>query len=486
MGPGPAPDRPDRAAKLNYEAAESQGRRRLPKVTVKSEDDILPHRKRQKVNANNRDLHRNFVLACWIVRKHLDYVTAFTLQAKTGDGGLDDEIEAMVREKSKAINCHLASRHPLRRIIRNAEARRVIDGDIGFEKIAPPAPNRLRGRLNVIEGDRIVNDAKIAKDEQNANWVNGVRVNKLGESTAYAVAMREGNTLKHEKVIQARNFYLHAYWDATHRFDQVRGISPFASAMNMIRDTGDGFNMAMMRLKVAQMFGLKITRDGGELEDGGQGAYATPTIDSDEDGTPDTGYELNLFDGPFQLDMDPGEDAAFLENKTPATETVNFLQLMIHLAIKCIDLPYSFFDESHTNFFGSRGALMHYLRSCRHKIQDNQDLLDWITKWWLGLWVADGELILPRSVSFDQIRWEWVPDGVPWWDPSKEVRGNGMAIASGLDNFERVTRENGTDVYENIDINARVLQYAQNAGVQLILPDSGAYLPANEVTVENQ
>jgi capsid protein len=84
--------------------------------------------------------------------------------------------------------------------------------------------------------------------------------------------------------------------------------------------------------------------------------------------------------------------------------------------------------------------------------------------------ISDGELILPRGVDYSDLSWEWVGDGVPWWDPQKEVTGHAMAIAAGLDTPQRVCRAIGTDYFDNIDQIAKANQYAQERGVSIVLP----------------
>lgn len=458
---------PTIAPMATYKAVESSNRRKSPKLRTSSEDHHLDRKKRRKMSATTRDAIRNFALAGWVVRKHLDYVTKFTFRSMCRDEGLNREIQDRVKEKSKARNCHASRRHPLRRIMRMGEARRVIDGDIALVKIGGGGN---RGMLDTLEGDRIV-DKNEARKLFPGNWVNGVRVNANGVATHYAVCDREKNQLRHGRVISARNTYLHAYWDSTLRFDQVRGVSPISSALNDLRDLAEGVDLTKALMKVHQMFGLKVTQthlDGMPEDDAGDDDEGEG--ESEESSTSDKLVDLS--GGPFELDLSevPGMDAEFLTSNHPSPNLIQFLRLIIEIALKSIDCPYSFFDESHTNFFGSRGALMHYLRSCSNKIADNLDLLNWITRWWLGLWVFDGDLVLPRNMDFSDLCWKWVPDGVPWWDPSKEVRGNAMAIGAHLDNWERVTLATGTDVYENIAINAKVMKAAKDAGVPVLLP----------------
>lgn len=453
----------------DYDAIKSEGRRRAPKTKTLHEDKHLKERGRRRMIATSRDIHRNFAIAQWAIRKHLDYVSSFSFQAKTGNGALDDAVEKYVREKwSPRYRCDAASRHPLRRLTRLAEARRTMDGDFLFLKLAPPVGNPLRGRIQGIEGDRICTPADGRPNGFNdKEWVNGIRVDPAtGAALAYSIAKRDDQTgkLTFDRIVSARNVCVLGYYD---RIDQYRGISPISAALNPYRDVYEGFDYALAKLKIAQLFGLIFYRESVE---GFADPAAQPTSDEDGDGTAESRYEVDLSRGQFALDLDPGDRAEFLEASTPPSETVDFLKLIIHVALKALDIPYSFFDESFTNFYGSRGGLIQYLKSCVNKIADIQELLDDLTRWRLGLAVADGELTLPRNFPFEELRWNWVPDGVPWWDPVKEVTGHSMAIAAGLDSPQRVCQMAGTDFYDNVDAIAEAKQYAESKGVVLTLP----------------
>ena len=64
------------------------------------------------------------------------------------------------------------------------------------------------------------------------------------------------------------------------------------------------------------------------------------------------------------------------------------------------------------------------------------------------------------------VEWEWVHDGTPWWDPSKEVRGDVLAIASGLKTRSQVIKErHGRDFRDVVDQLAREEQYIKDAGI---------------------
>ena len=134
-----------------------------------------------------------------------------------------------------------------------------------------------------------------------------------------------------------------------------------------------------------------------------------------------------------------------------------------------LDLPLGFLDESKSNFHGARSGLILYQKSCEDKQRDLAETLDQITEWRLGMALADGDFRLPQGMQWDDIKWEWVPAGVPWWDPQKEIAGHKNAIAANLDTFERVCRMNGTDFYDNCMANAKAFEFARELGVEPVL-----------------
>ncbi len=406
-----------------YDGAEDSKRRRTVSAVLMGEDDHLKAQKRQRLTANGRDLVRNFAIARWAINKHLDFVSSFNFQAKTRDKGLNRDLEAWLRIRSKKENCDRAGRHPLRRFIRLAEARRTIDGDLGIFKLRT-------AQLQAVEGDRVRDpDFSRLPTGERERWTHGVRTDNGGRATHYAIHRRKpgGGGFEFERFARADRMLHFGYFD---RFDQVRGIAPIASALNTYRDVYENFDYALAKAKIGQLFGLKITRNGGEPLGA---ASEDETFDTDGDGVADaSAYKVEFGKGPFLLDMDEGDDADFLENKTPSIEFRDFNRAMISVALKAIDLPFSFYDEAYTNFFGSRAALLLYIKSAVAKRADVQDLLDEITAFWLLQAVGEGAIVLPASIDVDALRWHWAPDGIPWWDPSKEIRADIMSIAAGL------------------------------------------------------
>lgn len=441
---------------LGYDAAESNGKRKSPSGIMRSSDDELPPEKRRKLISNARDLQQNFSLAAWAIRMHLNYVSDFSLQIRSGNNDLTKLLETKWKRWSNRNHCDIARRHGLKRFIRLAETRRVIDGDMGILRLAT-------GQLQAIEGDRIRTPYGGLPAGLNVplnRLRHGVYVDEYGAALGYSVCRRNGGSdyrpgnggFIFDRMVSADNMWLHAYHD---RFDQIRGVSPLSSALNEFRDTAETIGLSLMKMKVGQLFGLVTTRAGSE----GIGE----TEEEDDEGR--TGYKVDFSGGPFHLDLDPGDDARFLENKTPSVELQQMLQSTEALALKSLDIPFSFFDESYTNYSGARQALLQYIQSAKDKQDENRCLLDWIAGWRIWLWWVEGELGDISFEDFQQIQCVWVPAGIPWIDPLKEIQANIQAIDYGLTSPQRVCREAGLDWHEIQEERKEAADFQEELGV---------------------
>ncbi len=454
-----AKDKPTLANRLGnflgfgrFIAGEAGNKRRDPGTSIRTSDELLTDTKRRRVIEGGRELQRNFAIAAWAIRKHLDYVSTFTFQAMTGDEALNEYLEGFVEEYSRPVNCHSAGRHSFRKIVRLAEARRVIDGDLFLVKLA-------RGQVQPIEGDR-VRDPKDQADGE--RWVHGCDCTPGGAIRKIAVHARgKYGRYDFERTVRKRNFLHLGYFDA---FDQIRGVSPLASAIADFQDVLEVRDYAKAKAKITQLFALAITREFDD-ETAGEGIY-----------------DVDFSQGAVKMEMDPGDKAEFLESKHPSTEFQAFLQVCLQGALKALDIPWSFADEAYTNFFGSRAALIQYQQSCRDKRADLKEFLNSWIGWRFNLAFANGDLVLPAGVAPSALRWDWIPAGVPWWDPAKEVRGDLAAVEGGLRTLTEIRRERyGDDWKKNvIDKRASELAYMREklgvinkAGEELTLPVPG-------------
>ena len=432
-----------------YDGIRNTGKRKAASPITKSEDEQLKNRDRHSMIGATRDLARNFAVVAWAIRKHLDYVSMFDFQSRTGNPALDLQIEGLMRDWQRPQNCDAAGVHSFPKMLRMFEAARTRDGDVFALKL-----NSLQ--LQAIEADRVRQPTGEQVSDTGGMWVNGIRLNNGGRRQFYALHNRVpgSSTFEFSRNVAARNVIAHGYYD---RFDQVRGISPLASAINSFRDVYEGIDYALAKMKVEQLFALVFTRDGD--------AAPARIMDGSDD---ESGYKVDFGKGPVQLDLNAGDNAQFLKTDNPGSNTQQFIEAVLGIALHSLDLPMNFHDPSRTNFFGSRAAWLLYDRSCISKRADVAEFLRKVTVWLYQGWILQGRLQLPAGTTLEDLPFEWVHRGMPWWDPTKEINGAVAAINAGLDNPYRICKETGRGEYEeNIDQIARAREYAEAKGVPL-------------------
>ncbi|QDT30929.1 phage portal protein [Thalassoglobus polymorphus] len=441
-------------AKLEYDAAKGGNKRRPFSPVLRHEDTVLPIHKRRTVSGGVRGLRRNLSILDWAIRRHLDYTTQFHLQSQSGNDAFDELFEQWFHGVSQPESFDVRGRFGFDEYLRTLEACAVIDGDCGSMKLAS-------GHVQAIESDLIKNPAD---GVYRGRWINGVRVSNSGRHLAYAIHNRGagGNGYEFNRIVTNSRLFLHGYYS---RFDQIRGISPLVSAVNDFQDIYEGKELAFAKMKVNQLFALAFYRDADE---------SAGDLSSQGDDEEPSGYDVNFGAGPALLDMEPGDRAEFLESDSPGVNTQEFLQLVIQIALKALDIPFSFFNESFTNFFGSKSAWLHYERSCVNKRARNlRWAYDWML-WRFRLALIRGEITAPASIIREayqgrKLWFEFVPVGMPWWDPSKEIKADIMAIQAGLNSPQRVCRQHGIDFYEIQKQRKKAFEYSEKLGVPIVL-----------------
>lgn len=434
-----------------YDAAKTTNRKRQPSNNLGSEDTVLKNADRRLVVASARDVRRNFAVARWAINKHLDFVVSHNFRSRSGDRDFDRKLEKFVERICEADTFDVSGRHPHRRFMRMLEAARTIDGDILAIKVAG-------GYLQAIEGDRVRDGGfKTYPDE---TWIQGLKIGPYGEVQKFAVHKRTGqNQFEFERAVSANRAIWFGYFD---RFDQYRGVPLITSAINTLLGLYDGFDYALAKSKIAQLFALSIYRQaetdwgGGVGDDGDENGSGSATKD----------YNIDFSKGPIFLDLNEGERAEFLESNSPGTQTVDFWKTLISVSLKSLDIPFSFYDEAYTNFFGAKSALILYQKSAKEKQRDVREFNNKWLKWRLALAQLNGEFEFPVGYDPEAMLWQWIPEGVPWWSPKDEVGANVAAIEAGLKSRSQVRMEtDGDDWRDVIDELAEEKQYMAEKGI---------------------
>lgn len=452
-----------RAAKDNYSASQGSNRRNNPLGPVKHEARILTQARRTALDVNAADLQRNYAIAAWMIRRHLDYVATHDFLPQTGDRGLDQELKSYVTGISRPAYMSAGYRCGREKFFRLAEARRVLDGDTFLFLIGD-------GRVEGIQGDR-VRDPETETMKAESGWVQGIRTGAGGRHLAYSIYGRsaEGVGYRDGNVYPNRYVIPYGFYDR-YEDDMTRGVSPLATALDPLRDTYEAKTYALAKAKVSQLMALAIFKQAAESV--GDVMETTPATEADAaDADTESGgprYQVDFGKGPVMLDLDPGDRAEFLESKTPSTEFVAFMMTTIMVALKALDIPYSFYDEKHTNFFGSRGAWLHYERACLDKRTDQQELRRRWLLWRLQVGIQAGDISLPSGMTLRDLVFRWVPLGMPWWKPSEEIKGTVMGIGAGLDNPQDACLRTGSVFEENVTKTCEAIKFAEDEGNRIL------------------
>ena len=174
------PPLPVGSAALRYDAASADRSRRTPYVSYKSEDREQTPRERQTIISDARDQQRNFSLAGFVVRKHLQSIAYYRFSANTPNTPFNRQLERRIDFWKRRGNCDASGRHGFDQLITLIEYHRAVDGDVGLLTLS-------NNKIQLIEGDRIRNGPG---HEISENWVHGVKVNDYGTALAYAVSKR--------------------------------------------------------------------------------------------------------------------------------------------------------------------------------------------------------------------------------------------------------------------------------------------------------
>jgi capsid protein len=454
-----------------YQALNPKHRRRSTSRRVVVEDSLLTESRRQRLAANSLDVWRNMGLLGWAIRRTLDYCCLLDFQPRTGDDGLNAELKALMTRDTEPETVDVFGRMDWDDMRRVAQSQQLLAGDAFFVQ-------QQQRRLQMVEGAFCVDPKRTRK--QGGKWVNGAKI--VGGRVVrwnFREGDTKGNTGK-DRSIRGSSVWQYCQFEG--RPNQIRPQSPLVAAINEFRDLDETFDHMRAKVKLDQLFGIAFKRK----------ADAEALDDDEDDGTEtEVGASrvVDFGDGPAVFDLDDDEDVSAIESQHPATSTQDFLKLCLQMALKALDLPYNFFDESHTNFFGSRAAWLLFERACYARRKAQLRLHKRLTTWRLWGWVlppeagGTGELTLPAGMSVGDVKYRWVPRGIAWWRPQEELDTDLRSVAAGLKSMQDICDERGFGDYrENLaEIVAEreelarlgfLQQWSKNAMVQLV-PTAG-------------
>jgi capsid protein len=441
---------------FGYNAVTNKGRRKAPKTRVQNESKVLSRRDRVKLVATIKDLSRNDPVVGWALRKHLDYVSTFTFQAKTKDSEMNKKIEKAWKNWSRKESCDIAKRHNLNNMMRLFESGKAFDGDSALLKI--------KGfKLQGVESDRIGKAGDIPESYKNVVNDEGLILNKFGAVSRYMINKRDqSGNLMYQTSVTPSSIIFDGYFQ---RFDQVRGISPMASAVNTFLDVVECNEALLLKCKKHGMFGLAIMSEGSDESgfneyDGETGGESD--VDTDK-------YDFQMDMG-LKIELDQGDSVDMFESKTPSNEYQDYVTLMLRIALLAFDIPYTFFNSQGSSYSANKQDRAEYELSATQKRQSNRDALENIAEWVLP------ELLKDIENAPSEIDYEFIPQGTPWIDELKEVQATQMRIASGVSNRALECKKKGLEFTDVVEQLGREEEQIKNNNASVVIGQPGQAL----------
>lgn len=491
--------------KLGYDAADSKNRRTAPRTSLNAEHVILPDSKRRKLMATVQDQVRNISTMAWMVRRHLDYVSRFRFQFRTGKPALDSAVNRLFDWHARPQNFDIAGRLGREEMFRMFELEKVTSGDAALVK--------LDGlKLQAVESDLIAYPTTGSRGAKRGEYTNlppnvaesvdkdcGVILSNRypGKVDFYSICNRgwDGNVKAFDHLEDAANVIFDAYY--TRFSSQIRGVSPLSTAINAIQDLYEGMEWNLLKAKIHAFFGVAVMRDyyGAESDQEevsqlGAASGINTGYDEAVTGASSTTAGTKTISSSLQelkpnqmlmVDMDTKGRIDTIESKTPSAEFQAYTELMMRVSMLALDIPYTAFNSAQASFSGIIADQNLYDVSCRWKREKNkwarENYSEWLIRqaWDSPDWnlrsIASANGITSIRDVIESV--EWMAAGAPWLQKLQEVQGDKQAIALGLDNPIDAAKRRGSDFYENISKTAAAYQFARDNNVPLVIGDPG-------------
>lgn len=334
------------------------------------------------------------------------------------------------------------------------------DGDAGLVLIDRGGEPRLQ----LLESDRITTpDGMHGKP----GIYDGVEVDAVGRPVAFHVLEETEFGKRQWQRITARNFVFLANIRRPH---QVRGLTKFAQLFTLF-DLIWGYLEATVvaaRVGAAQALIVKRPQAGtiySQLATATNSQGKAQAIQTIEPGM----IHYLPVDGDV-VGFNPTQPAA---NFPDAIATfARFVGLNFGLTLEQVLL-----DFSRTSYSSARAARLQAEQTAYcEQAKFYQIVLRRVWKWWLDKAIATGAL--PSDPPADYDAHEWIPQGRPWIDPTKEVQAALMAIDAGLETRSNVALSQGYTFEELVERNRADRAMMAEAG----LPVAGSTLTRDAQT----
>ncbi len=457
---------------FSYEAARNT---RLRKTInqIQGPEDYTAFPDRLALIRNVRDLEQNFGLFQSIIDKLALYAFGrMRYQSHTGDEATDALYEEYL--ESCFRRCDYSGRHNFRQNISIAFKSMLRDGDYALKW----QRDELDGCLKWVgvEGDRLGGNVAIGGED---NYFQGITIDlNSGRPISYRVYRRTKANAYVDPVEVGASDALFLY--DPRRYDQYRGITPFAPIINEARDLKEVLAACLIGTKFENMHAAVGYTDSGQPIDDPSSFVNGTELNGDGSAIKEQVLKAGLIQW-----APTGSKIDFMKSDRPSANFQTYVDMLVRLQGLALNLPYGFIYS----MLGTGPAVRSEMQQAQRTVEGHQEnVVDRVANPAKNMWLMDG--IASGSIPYHP-RWfrgGWQFPAKSSIDAGRESQANIAEWQAGLLSKASIFNENGEDEQEQATIIAaeaeRTLVRAQDIAKRLDIP-LNTVLTALEIRTAN-
>lgn len=423
--------------------------------------EITDRMSRDVVRARARDLERNSDIAQAVLHAYRRNVVGkgYTLQAKTGDDELDDQIEKAWKTWCKARNCDVTGEQSFNQMLRMASDRKKVDGGLLF-LFRYTNQGTVPFQLQAVEVDEL-DTTQTTPHRQGNRVVGGIEYNEWRRPVGYWIRQYaiDGWQLINPVYIEAKDVY---FYKTKRRPSQLREISDLTPTITRIRDTNEFITAVSVKERIAACLAVFVKQ---AMPSGGFGRGGGVRTETGID------YEgKKLTPGMIQK-LGAGDEIQVVDPKGAGSDATSFLKTQQGLIGAGQGLSYEAVSRD-MNGATYSSARQNAVEDELTYSEDEELLVEFMSEVY-ETFVISGYLSgLFKMPGFwekkaDYLSHTWTKAPKKWIDPARESSAGKTALQSGQKTFQDICAEQGKDWKEAVNEMAEVLKYGRENGIEL-------------------
>jgi len=431
-----------------YEAIDKHRTRKKRDITGGTGDSLLDRHTLDDLRETSRDIMRNNPLVKGLLKTERNGVvgTGVTIQARTGDTGLNAELEAAWKEDMLDRTCDVTGRLNFNQLLRLLYYTSRRDGDA--------AVIYTDDGLQAVEGEQI--GTPYGKDApKHYDVINGVAYSK---QTKRVIGYYIGKAHQRWGYIEPGSFKkykaenVHHYF-SPERFSHSRGEPALASAIKYIDYISEYYDAELVAAKVNACFSVFVSRKEAQTP-------AAYTDGSSSTGQDEHGQRLEKIAPGIIMYGEEGEEARGIGQTRPGEQFDPFLKRGLSFIGRplCMPLMLITLDFSGATFMNARFAY----NEARDNWEIEQEELKAFSSRSYRWWAAKKKEFNKRGNIF---RHEVFCKRWPYVDPFKESKADEQDLKNKTNTRTLICRRRGLDAKDVIEQLGEEEKHIEKAGV---------------------